>query len=458
MKKSSSGCSAKSLLSRGNEFITVFAMTTKSTLRCCVWMTSLIASTALTANWPGWRGTDGLGVSRETGLPVKWSATENIRWKIDLPERGNSTPVVWGNRIFVTQALEKEKKRTVMCFNRADGRLLWQQGVTWTQAEESHETNPYCSASPATDSERVIAWFGPAGAVCYDFTGKELWRRDLGPQGHEWGYGSSPLIYGDLCILYHGPAKPGYLVALNKRTGAIVWKIAEPPLQKRARTDGFKGREEGGMVGSFASPILVKAGGRDEIVMSYAQVVVGYEPKTGKERWRCDGANELIYASPVADDGVIVAMGGFMGTSIGVKSGGQGDVTQSHRLWQTVRTKNRLGSGVIHNGHIYVLNTPGVAECIDLKTGKTVWEERLPGKGPKTESWSCMLLAGDLIYVLNQSADCIVLKVGPKFEVVSVNALDFTLTNASLAASDGELFIRTHKHLWCIGEAKRAAR
>ena len=415
------------------------------------------ALSAQAANWPAWRGQDGLGIAHEKSLPTKWSATDNVRWKTALPERGNSTPVVWENRVFITQALEKEQKRTVMCFNRADGRLLWQQGVSWAAEEESHDTNPYCSASPVTDGERVIAWFGSAGAICYDFEGKELWRRDLGRQEHEWGYGSSPLLYGDLCILYHGPADPGFVTALDKRTGKTVWKVEEPPLRKRPRTDGFRGQEEGGIVGSFASPILVKAGGRDEIVMSYPQLVVAYDPQHGQELWRCDGVNELVYASPTAGDDVIVAMGGFFGTSLGIKAGGKGDVTQSHRLWQNVRTKNRLGSGVIHDGHLYVLNTPGVAECIDVKTGKTVWEERLPGKGPKTESWSSMVLAHDLVYILNQSADCVVLKASPKFEVVNVNALDYTLTNASVAPSDGELFVRTHKHLWCIGEGKRAA-
>jgi outer membrane protein assembly factor BamB len=414
-----------------------------------------IAPSALAANWPGWRGADGLGIAHEQSLPMKWSATENIRWKMDLPDRGNSTPIVWGERIFLTQALEKENRRTVMCFNRADGRLLWQQGVTWAEKEESHPTNPYCSASPVTDGERVIAWFGSAGVVCYDFNGKELWRRDLGKQEHEWGYGSSPLLYHDLCILYHGPANPGFLIALDKRTGRTVWKAVEPPLQKRPRTDGFRGNDNG-VVGSFASPILAKPAGRDEVIMSYAQVVVSYNPKDGRELWRCDGLNELIYASPVAGEDVVVAMGGFSGTSIAVNAGGEGDVTQSRRLWQAVRTKNRLGSGVIHQGHLYVLNTPGVAECVDLKTGKMIWEERLPGKGPKTESWSSMVLANGLIYILNQSSDCIVLKASPKFEVVGVNTLDFTLTNASVVPSDGELFVRTHKHLWCIGTGKRA--
>ena len=164
----------------------------------------LCAGAAYAANWPGWRGADGLGVCPERNVPVKWSATENVRWKTPLPEAGNSTPIVWGDRVFVTQAVEK--RRTLMCFDRASGKVLWQQGPVYTQNEETHETNPYCSASPVTDGERVIAWFGSAGVYCYDFAGKEVWRRDFGKQEHDWGYGSSPLI-GSFIKLPWSPQK-----------------------------------------------------------------------------------------------------------------------------------------------------------------------------------------------------------------------------------------------------------
>lgn len=429
-------------------------------LRLLFLVAVLLSISAGAGNWPGWRGSDGSGISNEKNLPVRWSASENVRWRIALPDRGNSTPIVWGDRIFITQALEKESQRTVMCLNRADGKLLWQKGVTYKEAEETHETNPYCSASPVTDGERVIAWFGSAGVHAYDFSGKELWSRagatSLGQQAHGWGYASSPLMHGDLCILYFGPGKGSFLVALDKRTGKTVWRTDEPPMQDRERTDGFRGQKDG-RVGSFSSPLIVKAGDREELIMSYPQLVCAYDPKTGKELWRCDGLNELIYTSPIAGEGVAVAMGGFSGTTIAIKPGGKGDVTGTHRLWQSVRTKNRLGSGVIHDGYIYVLNMTGVAECLELKTGKSVWDERLPSRGPKGESWSSLVLAGDHIYALNQSGDTIVFKASPKFEVVAVNALESELTNASPAISDGELFVRTHKHLWCINGSKTTA-
>lgn len=409
-------------------------------------------------SWPSWRGgADGAGVAREAQLPRAWSPTQNVRWRVELPERGNSTPVIWAQRVFVTQSIEAQNKRTVLCLNRADGKVLWQRGTTWTKPEASHDTNPYCSASPVTDGERVIAWFGSAGLFAYDFEGKELWHRDLGALDHEWGYGSSPLLHGDLCILYVGPGQNQRLMAVDKRTGQTMWQAEQPALVKRPRTDGFKGQEEGGMIGSFSSPIVVQNGAQSELIMTYPQRICAYDPKTGKELWRCDGLNELVYASPVAEDGVVVGMGGFLGTSVAVKAGGRGEVTATHRLWSKERTKNRLGSAVVHQGHIYILNSDGIAECIELKTGRVVWEERLPKKGRKGDSWSSMVLAGDLIYILNQSADTVLLKAAPEFSVVGVNALDGALTNASLAVSDGELYIRTHTHLWCIASGPQTA-
>jgi len=413
----------------------------------------LLPSLLIAGNWPAWRGAEGTGVANENGLPPKWSATENVRWKVPLPEAGNSTPVVWGNRIFLTQPAGKDK-RTLMCLDRKTGKMLWQKAVTGQPNEDTHDTNPYCSATPVTDGERVIVWYGSAGMHCYDFDGKELWKREFPKIDHEWGYGSSPLIEGDLCIFYHGPGENSRLMAVNKKTGKTVWEAQDPPIQKRARTDGFRGQEQKGIVGSFASPIVVNK----ELIMVYPQMICAFDPKTGKELWRCDGLNELIYTSPIAGDGVVVAMGGFLGTSVAVKQGGKGDVTETHRLWTSVRTKNRLGSGVIKDGYVYVLNTEAIAECIELKTGKSLWQERVTAVGPKSSSWSSMVLAGDHIYVLNQSGDTVVMKAAPKFEIVGVHSIGNELTNASHALSDGEIFIRTHQHLWCIGQTRTASR
>ncbi len=407
------------------------------------------SSSALAAHWPAWRGPDGTGVSTEKHLPTRWSATENIRWKVALPERGNSTPIIWGDRVFVAQPAGNE--RTLMCFDRAGGKLLWQKGVTYTAPDATHEANPYCSASPATDGERVIVWFGSAGVVCYDMQGAQLWKRDLGKQSHEWGYGSSPILHGDLCILYFGPGPGSFLTALDKQTGKTVWRVEEPLVEPRKRTDGFKGKEPG-IIGTFTSPILIRAAGRDELVMSFPQQLRAYDPKTGAELWHCDGLNELIYASPLAADGVVVGMGGYFGNSIAVKPGGKGDVTATHRLWQSVRTKTGIGSGVIHDGHIFIMTGGARVQCLDLKTGNEVWLETARGKGATGDSWSSMTLADGKLYVLNQGGDCVVLKASPKFELLAANSLGNERADSSVAVSNGDLFIHTHKHLWCVSE------
>jgi outer membrane protein assembly factor BamB len=187
-----------------------------------------MSGTISAANWPGFRGPTGDGVSLEKKLPLKWSATENVRWKTPLPEGGNSSPVVWGNRIFLTQAVDKGSRRLVMCFDRADGKVLWQRETRFQDKESTHSDNPYCSATPVTDGTRVIASHGSAGMVCYDFSGKELWRKDVGKLEHIWGNASSPILYGNLCILWCSPGPRQFLLAVDKSNGQTVWEFQEP--------------------------------------------------------------------------------------------------------------------------------------------------------------------------------------------------------------------------------------
>ena len=417
---------------------------------------ALCAAPVVAGNWPAWRGPEGSGVTPEKNLPAQWSATENVRWKTPLPDRGNSTPAVWGDKVFVTQAIEKENLRSLLCFSRRDGKLLWQKSITYAAKESTHDDNPHCSASPVVDGERVIVCHGSAGALGYDFDGKELWKRDLGLQDFEWGNGSSPVLHGDAVILYFGPGKGSHLLALDKKTGRTLWKFDEPPIEVGKRTDGFRGNEPGNIC-TYSTPLVVRAGGRDELIMSFPRYLRAFNPKTGDELWSCDGLNPLVYTSPIHGEGIVVAMGGFFGNTIAVRTGGSGDVTGTHRLWRTERTKSGIGSGAIHDGHIYAVNASGIAECIELKTGKAVWTERVKGSGPKSDTWSSAVLAGDRIYNLNQSGDCVVFKASPKFELLGANSIGNEMCNASLSVSDGDLFIRTHKHLWCIGNTKETA-
>lgn len=401
------------------------------------------------ANWPGFRN-DGSGLAAEKSAPLKWSATENVRWRAPLPDKGNSSPIVWGNKVFLTQF--DGGRRTVMCFGRASGKKLWRQGVAYTGPDATHEANPLCAATPVTDGTRVLAWFGSAGLVCYDLDGGELWRRDLGAQTHQWGYGSSPVLHGELCLLYFGPGPRSFLTALDKKSGKTVWQVEAPEKQPAERFDGFAGKNDG-VIGSWSTPLLVQTPQREEVVMTFANDMRSFDPKTGRELWKTDGLNPLLYTSPLAGEGYVVGLGGYFGGSVAVKMGGNGDLS-AQKVWSVKREKRHLlSSGVIKGQHLFISNTIGVAECRELATGRQVWEERLKATGANGETWGSMILVGENLYVVNQSGDTFVLRASPaKFELLATNPLQ-EHCNSTPALANGELFIRTDSALWCIGGA-----
>ena len=411
---------------------------------------SVMLTCAVTAApWPGWRGADGSGICAETDLPLKWSATGQVKWKTALPERGNSTPVVWGERIFITQAVGDE--RLVICYACEDGKELWRGGAGNVAKEPTHQTNPYCSASPATDGERVYAWFGSAGLYCFDVSGKQLWHRDLGEHRHEWGYSSGPVLHDGLCYLNFGPGPRAALLAFDKLCGTEVWRQDPGPVKvTMPRNDGFGAKD--GVVGSWGVPLLIKSGEREELIMAWPEKVMGYAPKTGEVLWQSGGLNPLVYSTPVFGGGVLIAMGGYGGSTVALRPGGRGDVTESHRVWHELRDSGHIGTGVIREGHLYIQTMNGIVECVELRTGKKIWKERLKGVGGPSESWSSPVLSGDRLYLVNQGSNCFVLRASPVFEVLAHNPLNDGLTNASPAISDGNIFIRTHAHLWCIGK------
>jgi len=304
-----------------------------------------------------------------------------------------------------------------------------------------------------TDGERVIVSYASDGLFCYDLGGKELWRRDdLGRQIHIWGNGSSPVIHQDLCFLNFGPGETTYLLAVDKRTGKTLWKQDEPTGYKHPR-EGEQGEGDRGntYIGSWTTPVLMEVEGKNQLLMSWPKRLVAYDPKSGRELWTCSGLNPLVYTSPIHGEGIVVAMGGFNGMAMAMRAGGSGDVTESRRLWHHPKTRQRIGSGVVHNGYIYIHNDPGVAECFELKTGKLIWEERLKGSGPSGVNWSSVLLVGGNCYTITQGGDCFVFKADPRFELLGVNSLGEP-SNSSVVPSNGELFIRTHEALWCIGQ------
>jgi outer membrane protein assembly factor BamB len=404
----------------------------------------ILAAPSWAGNWPAWRGPTGDGRCPEKDLPLKWDAKEGVRWRVPLPDRGNSTPVIWGDRIFVTQA-SAGGKRSVLCFARADGKLLWQRDTVYNEKEPTHPTNPYCSASPATDGERVVASLGSAGLVCHDLDGKELWRKELGKMEHIWGNASSPLLWGDLCVQWIGPGKRQMLLALDKKDGKTVWEHPEP---------GGRGGDPRPWVGSWATPVVFRVGDHDELLFPVPDRLKAFDPRSGQELWSCAGlrnqSNDLLaYASPVFADGLIVQCAGFTGAELAVKAGGRGDVTDKERVWYHPRNRQQIGSPVIVGEHVFIIDELGMARCLELKSGKEVGKrERIGGT-----TWSSPVAAEGRLYIPTREGDVIVLSADPKLEVLAKNGLGEPIY-ASPAVSDGDLFIRTHQALWCIGAKK----
>jgi outer membrane protein assembly factor BamB len=401
----------------------------------------LSAHSTSAQNWPAWRGPHGNGVSTASGLPVSWSHDRPGLWRVPLPEAGNSTPVVWGNRIFLTQPVSAENRINLMCFDLGEGKLLWQSGTVVEQRERTHNTNPHGSASAVTDGERVVCWFGSAGLAAYDFEGRQLWRTDLGEHSHQFGYGGSPVIHGDLVFLNFGPGSREFLVAVDKRTGKERWR----------HVSGTAPADD--IYGTWSTPFVGEWRGRTELISALRGELAGLDPRTGKVLWHTSGHGPQAKASPVAGEGVVVMSGDLQSSEVAVRLGGSGDITETHQLWKRTPPKRRVGTGVIHNGRYFGVQTSGIADCLDLKSGEVLWEERLTGSGANNAVWSSPLLAEGRLYIMNQSGDVFVLRAGDRFEVLAMNPLKEP-TNSSVVPVHGGLLLRTHQALWRISAGK----
>lgn len=397
----------------------------------------LLAAPLFADNWPAWRGPTGQGRCDEKNLPLKWSDKENVAWKVPLADHGNSTPVVWKDRIFITQANRGGTLRSLICLDRKDGKQLWKKDVEYKEPEKAWNPTWYCNASPTTDGERVVVCHGSAGVFCYDFAGKELWTRtDLGQWEHQYGNSASPVLYGDTVIQWCGPNEKrgrNFLLAMNKTTGKTVWEHDEKE-------------------GSWATPVVVKVDGQEQLVFGTGPHLKAFDPKAGKELWTCDGLQSYVYTSALVGNGVAVGMSGYGKSSMAVKLGGGGDISKD-RLWRHEKPANqRVGSGVIVGEHVYIVDDDGSPRCYELTTGKNLWEGELKLKGP---TWGSMVHADGRLYILMRDGTTVVLAAKPKYEILATNKLSpGEQTNSSVAISDGQIFLRTTKHLWCIGETK----
>ena len=393
-------------------------------------------------DWPQFRGPGGLGISDETNLPLTWSDTENLAWRVELPGYGASSPITLGEKVFVTcysgygtgdrsQTME-DLTLHVVCVNRADGTIIWDTKLEPKLPEsERVRDHGYAGPTPATDGEFLYVFFGKTGVFKLDFSGNQIWQADGGSNTHGWGCGTSPVLFENLVIV-NASVESGSLVAIDKNTGDEVWRA-------------------GGMNRSWNTPHLVQLDdGKQELVVSVKDHILGFDPKTGEELWRCAGVPDYVCPSVISQDGIVYVIGGRRSMAIAVRAGGRGDVTETHRVWEAKAGAN-VSSPVIHDDHMYwVSDRNKVAYCLRLSDGEVLYAERFPDQPYASAT------AGDgKIYVVTRRGGTYVLAAAPQFKQLAHNEFDDDSTfNASPVISDGQLLLRSDRHLYCVGVSR----
>jgi outer membrane protein assembly factor BamB len=413
-------------------------------------LVAMLVATLSADNWPQWRGPQLNGVSTEKGLPLKWTDQANIAWRLPLPEWSGATPIVWGDSIFLNVA--QGSSLSLWCVDRKGPAVVWKAPLGGGNHQERKQN--MSSPSPVTDGTRVFAMTGTGVLKGFDFKGRVLWSRDIqaeyGRFGLQWGYASSPLLHEDALFVQvlHGMTTddPSYLLRIDKATGKTVWRVERPTSAISESPD------------AYTTPALVQLGRAAEIVVSGGDVVTGHDPATGKELWRLNGLNPSndpnyrIVASPVFAGGLIIAPS-RQNPVIAIRPGGRGDVTQSHKAWQFSRGPD-VPSPVGDGTHVFLVTDNGVAHALDAKTGAVVWGPSRLKSGTYSAS---PVLADGRVYVTNEDGLTSVFAAGPAFQVLAENPLnDYTLS--SPAISEGQIFIRTAKHLYAIGTRATANR
>jgi outer membrane protein assembly factor BamB len=379
-------------------------------------------------------------------VPLNWNQNENILWKTDLPGAGTSSPVLIGDKIFLTaysgynipgqpQGSQDDLKRHLLCLDRRSGRIAWTKNlpVKLPEQDRIREGHGYASSTPAVDAERVYVFAGRSGVLALDHSGKQLWQADVGNGLSGWGSASSPLLSGDLVIV-NASVESQSLIAFQKITGKEKWRA-------------------GGIRESWNTPILVQTkDGKTELVVAIMGKVLGFDPATGQQLWNC--ATEIgwyMVPSLVAHNDVVYCIGGRNGGgALAVRAGGRGDVTRTHRLW-AIKKGSNVPSPVFHEGHLYWINeTDSIAYCVEAASGRIVYGERIPHGG---QVYASALLADGRIYHIDRSGRTYVIAAKPKFELLATNELrDRSMFNATPVAVDGKLYIRSDKALYCIGK------
>jgi|JI10StandDraft_1071094.scaffolds.fasta_scaffold26187_3 outer membrane protein assembly factor BamB len=402
------------------------------------------------ADWPQFRGPMANGVTTEINLPLTWSEKENLLWRTELPGPGSSSPIVSGDKVFLTSysgyGLDpkgpgdmSKLTRHALCLDKKTGKILWNHEVKTDLPNKPFTgtyitTHGYASSSAVTDGKGVFFFMANAGIHAFTVDGKKVWDVSVGDKAHDWGVGSSPILYGDLLIV-NAALESNQLLALDRATGKTVWSA-----------NGFPA--------SWNTPTIVKVDGHDELIVNSSGKLRAFDPKTGEELWFCQSikAAELC-PSITAHDGIIFIIGSPNGQAMAVKAGGKGDVSSTHIVWKAQKGSN-VGSPVYHEGHLYFANdSRGQAVCLDAKTGAVVYEQPLLTK-KRDRCYSTPLLSGDRLYFVTRQSGTVVLAAKPQFEVLATNVIadDDSVANASLAVSDGVVFLRSNKFAYAFSK------
>ncbi|MCA9265301.1 MAG: PQQ-binding-like beta-propeller repeat protein [Planctomycetales bacterium] len=395
-------------------------------------------------NWPGFRGPSGMGLATDSDPPVAWSAEQHVLWKAELPGPGASSPITWGDQIYVTcysgylvpgqpRGDLKQLQRHVLALRRDNGQMVWTKEIPAAlPEEESIRDHGYAANTPVADAEGVYVFLGKNGVIAYDHDGNQRWQADVGSNTSGWGTAASPVLYNNLVII-NASVESESLIALDRQTGEERWRAGEI-------------RE------SWNTPVIVKnPAGVDELIVARLGDVLAFTPETGAPLWSCKtDITWYMVPSGVADRGVVYYLGGRSGTAaLAVRAGGTGDVTDSHRLW-TSKTGSNVTSPVYHDGHLYWMSDKlGVAYCAEAGSGKLVYEQRLSRAG---QVYGSPILANERIYYLTREGTVFVIAARPEFELMSTNRLDDNRGFDGSPAVDGDrLLIRSEKHLYCLG-------